>query len=316
MSATTTLRKRASKSVGESGGRNDGSIHAHGEEKSEKLLWHFNELPEWQKDNDKILRGYVRETNSFKRCLQSLLYLNNESVNIYTHLIPAVFYISLSLYLANVFLIPVYPSTSSVDYVIINVFFLGAFFCLLCSSCFHCMKQHSESQCNVWSKLDYLGIICLISCSTVPMIYYGYFDHISEFTIFTGITLLLAIGCSVFVLTDKFNTTEYRPIRASFFTLFGFSGIIPLGAGFLKFGAEGVLQRISLPFIGLEALFYISGAIIYGFRFPETIAPGKFDFFGSSHQIFHIMVVLGSICHLFAMVESYHLIHSNFLRPV
>ena len=28
-------------------------------------------------------------------------------------------------------------------------------------------------------------------------------------------------------------------------------------------------------------------------RVPERLAPGKFDYAGSSHQIFHLLVVLG-----------------------
>ncbi|EGA59127.1 Izh1p [Saccharomyces cerevisiae FostersB] len=181
----------------------------------------------------------------------------------------------------------------------------------MCSSCFHCMKQHSEKQSNFWSKLDYLGIISLISCSMIPIIYFGYFDHISYFSLFTIVTLVLATFCTVCVLHDKFNTSTFRPFRAMFFILFGFSGLLPLTTGFFKFGIQGVLNRIKVSFVFWEALFYISGAVIYGFRIPETLSPGKFDFFGSSHQIFHIMVVLGSVCHLKAIIDSYKLMHSH-----
>lgn len=48
----------------------------------------IDEVPLWQRDNDFILGGYVRETNSFRRCFKSLFYLNNEWVNVYTHLVP------------------------------------------------------------------------------------------------------------------------------------------------------------------------------------------------------------------------------------
>ncbi|CAI4038342.1 hypothetical protein SMKI_04G6860 [Saccharomyces mikatae IFO 1815] len=276
-----------------------------------KLLHNFDELPEWQKDNDKILTGYVRETLSWKKCLYSLFYWNNETVNIYTHLVPAVIYFVFAITLTNYFLIPVFPSTSWSDYTVINIFLMGAFSCLMCSSCFHCMKQHSEKQSNFWSKLDYLGIISLISCSMIPIIYFGYFDHISYFSLFTIVTLVLATFCTVCVLHEKFNTSTFRPFRAMFFILFGFSGLLPLTTGFFKFGIQGVLNRIKVSFVFWEALFYISGAVIYGFRIPETLAPGKFDFLGSSHQIFHIMVVLGSICHLKAIIGSYKLMHSH-----
>ena len=43
------------------------------------------------------------------------------------------------------------------------------------------------------------------------------------------------------------------------------------------------------------ALFYLVGAAIYASRVPERFAPGKFDLIGHSHQIFHVLGVLGSL---------------------
>ena len=83
-----------------------------------RRLHHFHELPEWQQDNDKILTGYVRETNSFTKCIESLFYFNNESVNIYTHLVPALIYLALPLLLLiDTYLVPKFPTTTAIDYV-------------------------------------------------------------------------------------------------------------------------------------------------------------------------------------------------------
>ena len=279
-----------------------------------RRLYSFQDLPFWQQDNDKILTGYVRETNSFTKCIQSLFYFNNESVNIYSHLIPSIAYLCLSLFLIDTFLIPRFPTTGTSDYIFINVFLIGAFFCMLCSGCFHCLKQHSEKYSNFWSKLDYLGIIILIACSMISLVYFGYFDHLQYFKFFFGLTCVLAIICSIVVMNEKFNVAKYRPLRATFFATFGMSGIIPLATGFYIFGFHGVLQRINLTFVLWEALFYIVGATLYGFRIPESLSPGRFDLIGSSHQMFHFLVVAGSVCHLKAVIESYRLVHSNFKK--
>lgn len=276
-----------------------------------RRLFNFNELPEWQRDNDKILTGYVRETKSFKQCLQSLLYWNNETINIYTHLIPALFYLTISVTLINYVVVPHFPTTSIMDYFVINVFLMGAFVCLILSSCFHCLKQHSSRQCTLWSKLDYMGIIILISCSLIPMIYFGYFDHLYYVNFFIILTFSFATLCSICVLNEKFNVPHYRPFRAIVFMLFSFSGFIPILTGFYLFGFHGVFERVALKFVAWEALFYITGATLYGFRIPECFKPGDFDFLGSSHQIFHILVVLGSICHFRAVIKSYILMHSS-----
>ena len=43
------------------------------------ILYAFHELPGYQQDNHYILEGYRGELNSFKRCIESLWYLHNES---------------------------------------------------------------------------------------------------------------------------------------------------------------------------------------------------------------------------------------------
>ncbi|SCU91397.1 LAFA_0F03510g1_1 [Lachancea sp. 'fantastica'] len=307
MSVTCTVRQRRS-TPGKVG--NSDRVKNAGKSAFQKLC-SYNELPEWQRDNDKILRGYVRETRSLIKCVKSLFYFHNETVNIYTHLIPSGTYLALLLFFTDLVLIPQFPSTSMSDYIMINFFLLGAFLCLMCSSCFHCMKQHSEAHSDVWSKVDYMGIIVLISCSMVSLLYYGFHDYLLHFKLFTIVVVVLGSICAAFVLNDRFNAKNWRAFRAAFFVLFGFSGVVPIITGLVKFGIEESCKRVQLRFVLWEALFYIVGAVIYGLRLPETLLPGKFDFVGHSHQLFHVLVVLGSICHFRALIGSYFFLHTG-----
>ncbi|CCE61149.1 hypothetical protein TPHA_0A00640 [Tetrapisispora phaffii CBS 4417] len=276
-----------------------------------KKLYSFHELPEWQKDNELIIQGYVRETNSWFKCFHSLSYFHNESINIYTHLIPGLVYFIMLLFYTDLLVVPSFPSTTIMDYIVIDFYLLGAFICLVGSSCFHCLKQHSEDQSNFWSKIDYVGIICLISCSLISLLYYGYFDHFIYFKVFTLITLILATICTVCVLDERFNAKNFRPIRAGFFVVFATSAVIPICTGLIKFDYVEVINRIQLRFVGWETFFYVVGALLYGYRIPEIFAPGRFDLVGSSHQIFHVMVVIGSLFHLKAVIGSYEFMHKS-----
>ena len=49
-----------------------------------------NELPEWMHKDNFILHGYRKSEPSFRRCYESLFYLHNETVNIWSHLLGAV----------------------------------------------------------------------------------------------------------------------------------------------------------------------------------------------------------------------------------
>ncbi|AET39055.1 PAQR-type receptor Ecym_3588 [Eremothecium cymbalariae DBVPG len=270
-----------------------------------RRLYSFDELPEWQKDNELIRMGYVRETNSFLECLKSMTYFNNESVNIYTHLVPSVTYFILLLLFVDLVVTPMFPGTTMREYIMIDFYLFGVFVCLMCSTCFHCLKQHSESHNRIWSKVDYIGIIVQITSSIVSILYYGFYDHISHIKWLSVLTLTLGVCCVTFVLNDRFNAIDYRLLRAIFFTVFGFSGVVPVLIGIYQFGLIEWLARIQLKFVLAGTIFYIFGALIYGFRIPEALAPGKFDFIGHSHQIFHLLVVLGSICHFRAVIGSY-----------
>ncbi|KAG7836662.1 hypothetical protein KL942_004580 [Ogataea angusta] len=137
----------------------------------------FDEIPLWQQDNHYIRSGYVLETNSFKDCFNSLFYLHNETVNIFTHLIPG-FLLPLALLLASPWLVahnrliksvptwlmdvPVYETTSKVDNFMFNLFFFGFASCLTLSAAFHATKCHSYKIMKWGSSLDYVGIISLI----------------------------------------------------------------------------------------------------------------------------------------------------------
>jgi len=46
-------------------------------------------------------------------------------------------------------------------------------------------------------------------------------------------------------------------------------------------------------------------------RWPERVLPGKFDIWGSSHQIFHIFVLLAAAAHLYGMAKAFDFHHTG-----
>lgn len=45
-------------------------------------------------------------------------------------------------------------------------------------------------------------------------------------------------------------------------------------------------------------------------RVPERLSPGRFDLWGSSHQIFHVLVVLAAAVHLVGLLKAFDYEHS------
>jgi len=56
----------------------------------------------------------------------------------------------------------------------------------------------------------------------------------------------------------------------------------------------------------LGGIFYVAGAVIYAMRIPERWYPGRFDFCGLSHNIWHIMIIIAALFHFFGSLNAYH----------
>ncbi|XBW34722.1 hypothetical protein QEN19_000289 [Hanseniaspora menglaensis] len=280
--------------------------------KNKYSLCQFHELPDWQKDNEYILKGYVKETNSFKHIFQSLFFLHNESVNIYTHLIPGIFCFIVIASSLEYALVKKFSTTTFTDYFVIGHFFLGALLCFTLSATFHGLKAHSEKISIIGNKLDYLGIVALIISSMISIMFYGFYDDFKAFLFFGSITTILGSFCTLISLKDRFRTSAWRGKRALMFILFGLSAVLPLFYGLWKHGYRETCKRIGLHWVLLEGVFYIGGASLYGMRYPEKTCPGNYDFFFNSHQIFHVLVVAGAVSHYIGLIKSYEFAHKNF----
>jgi adiponectin receptor len=144
------------------------------------VLW--DDLPSWQQDNHYIHSGYRPASSSFQKSFASLGYLHNESVNIYSHLIGAVAFTSAGVLLYSL-VKPRYETASVPDMIVFGCFFAGAAMCLGMSATYHAISNHSPIVARFGNKLDYVGIVFLITGSFIPSIFYGFYchPHLQEF---------------------------------------------------------------------------------------------------------------------------------------
>ena len=57
------------------------------------------------------------------------------------------------------------------------------------------------------------------------------------------------------------------------------------------------------PTYHLPRLTYLFGAAVYGLRLPESAFPKRFDYIGSSHQLWHACVVLAAYQHFTVVLQ-------------
>lgn len=95
------------------------------------------------------------------------------------------------------------------------------------------------------------------------------------------------------------------------FVAMGGSAVIPVLHGLKLYGRVALDERIGLSWVLLEGALYISGAAIYAARIPEKWSPGRYDLYGSSHQIFHFLVVAAAGAHLVGLVKAFDYLHGG-----
>ncbi|KAF5677028.1 PHO87-like protein [Fusarium heterosporum] len=276
-------------------------------ESSLLLLW--DDLPAWRRDNAFILSGYRQSQNSYAHSFRSLFYLHNESVNIWSHLLGAIVFLASAAYVDRV-VRPRYASASSTDVLVFACFFGGAVVCLGMSATFHTLLNHSATVAKWGNKLDYTGIVALIVGSYVPALYYGFFCLPNLMTAYLWVICVLGAGCGLVSWIERFRTPTWRPYRTMMFIGLGVSGVVPVIHGACIYGFQGLEERMSLSWVILHGAMYIFGAVLYAVRWPERSAPGAYDIWGNSHQIFHVFVILAAVTHFYGMAKAFDYHHT------
>ena len=189
----------------------------------------------------------------------------------------------------------------------IFVIIFAAILCLSFSSIFHLFYVMNEKYFNILNRFDYGGISLLISGSCYPPYYY--FFYYSTFFRYLYLIIISTFGVGTFLysLTDDFNKPKRRSLRGTLFLMFGLcTGLPILHMAFFGEYIEGHSDDIILLNWYLGGISYIIGALFYILRFPERKFPGKFDYFGASHQIFHVLVFFGALFHFMGSLEAYN----------
>ncbi|KAI1411994.1 mPR-like GPCR protein [Hypoxylon sp. FL1857] len=260
----------------------------------------FEEIPEWYQDNPYVRQGYRPVSHSTKACFASWMYMHNESMNIYTHLAPAVALIisGIAYGLAHL------QDRSGGDAGVVAALLLSAVVCLGLSSAYHTLMCHSRHVEALWLRFDFVGIILLILGSFVSGIYVGFWCETLERKIYWSMIVSLAAISIIIVVAPTFQGPRWRTLRLLTFVCTGLSGLAPIIHGIVMFGFQQMMRQSGLPYYLAEGGLFLLGAIVYATRFPESISPGTFDIYGSSHQIFHILVVLATVVHLAGVLDA------------
>ncbi|PNS17684.1 Phospholipid:diacylglycerol acyltransferase [Sphaceloma murrayae] len=257
----------------------------------------YQDLPEPWKVNPHITKGY-RFCETKLDCVRSCFYINNETVNIWSHLLGLILVISLAFY--SYPRLPDFSSYTTTDVLIAAVFFFAACKCLICSTMWHCMAAHSDQTLmERFACVDYTGISFLVAASIMTTEYTAFYcEPISRWT-YMLTTLALGIGGTILPWNPFFNRRENAWLRVGFYVTLAATGFFPVAQLVHTRGVDWAMYFYA-P-ITKSLLFYLCGACLYAAKVPERWFPGCFDYVGGSHNIWHVAVLGGILFHYEAM---------------
>ena len=236
--------------------------------------------------------------------------LHNETVNIWSHLIAA-FAFPVGQLVLQLLVQYSFPEATALDRFVFAANLGCAVITMTLSSLYHTLMCHSESVSKLWLRIDYIGILILILGSFFSGIYVGFYCESELRNNYWSMIILLSLITSILVLDPKLQGLYYRTLRTCAFVLTGLSGFVPITHGLVMYGWDVMWMRSGMPYWFLEGAIYGLGAFIFATRIPESIWPGKFDIWFSSHQIFHVLVVIASLVHMYGVWDAFRWNYNN-----
>ncbi|KAF2644189.1 IZH family channel protein-like protein [Massarina eburnea CBS 473.64] len=268
-------------------------------------LVRFEDLPAPWQMNPYVLNGY-RFCEGHWACIRSIVGIHNESTNIWSHLIGVIIVLGVAFYL--------YPThinfhvSTTADVCMAALYFFAACKCLLCSCVMHTMNSIShQGLLERYACVDYTGISLLVGASIMTLEYTAFYCEPTSRYAYMSVTAILSIGGLYLPWNPTFNRNDLSWVRVCFYVTLSLTCLLPLGQLLATHGWEYTSAFYSPPVKSM--LVYFFGAVIYASRVPERWLPGRFDYLGASHNIWHLAVLGGIILHYFAMQEMFSQAH-------
>ena len=165
-----------------------------------------------------------------------------------------------------------------------TIFGSSLFLLYLFSTLYHWLNI-GEKGLSVFRKFDHIMIYIFIAASYTPVCLtalrgaWGW----SIFGVQWGLALLGTIFTAIWIKAPRWVTT-------SIYITMGWTVIIAIYPLIQSFKALNLINALWWLLAG--GIFYTIGGLIYGFKWPKI----NLKHFGF-HEIFHIFVMLGSVCH-------------------
>ncbi|XP_043116235.1 membrane progestin receptor delta isoform X2 [Puntigrus tetrazona] len=258
-------------------------------------LFDIHQVPKVFRE-DGIMSGYRHPRSSALDCILSSFQMTNETVNIWTHFLPTWYFLWRFSLLC-----------SALDFLTDSYTWpLLVYMLLIClypftSSCAHTFSTMSAEARHICYFFDY-GALSLYSLGCA--ITYGFYAmpdcwvnswlHRHFVTIGVGNSLFCtSVSCYSRFVELQFPQKSKILRTAAFVVPFLFDSL-PLFYRLLSCCWGSCSPSEALASHSYHLLFAFLTCFLFASHLPERLAPGRFDYIGHSHQLFHVCAVVGT----------------------
>ncbi|XP_053220978.1 membrane progestin receptor gamma isoform X1 [Podarcis raffonei] len=257
-----------------------------------------------------ILFGYRHPRSSATDCIVSLFQMTNETVNIWTHFLPAWYF--LWKLLALVYALDVWRDSYTWPFL---AYMVTCCIYPLTSSIAHTFSTMSSRARHICYFFDYgalalysLGSAIAYSAYVFPEEWIGSTFHhyyvstaVLNTVVGTSLSCYSRLGLPYFHYKsggiERFNEMEQPKFSKSIRT-FAFAhpyvfDSIPLFYRLYLCAARSCTESV-IPIHLKHTVFACLTCFLFATHLPERLAPGVFDYIGHSHQLFHICGIIGT----------------------
>jgi len=282
----------------------------------------FEDLPNYARRKF-VLTGYrpiMRPNESIvATSLWALFSVHNETMNVWSHLLGAIWFACCYFELRSHNLAPAMsqPSTdlekTEATALVVErlrtmtpVFSAAAVICLSMSSIAHLMAPVSPRRLSrtLWT-LDSLGISMCILSGYFPAMTFGFRCLPAERDLYTAVVVLLSLASAVMGLAAASGTVPYfERVRVLVLVLLVLFGLWPL----FRYRLTAPPAEIA-AFVPLNCLMFVMnglGLTCYATKWPESRWPGAFDLRGGSHLLWHLATLSGLLCYQSSLMRMIH----------
>lgn len=282
----------------------DGASRSDCSIQKDKLLFEEGEMPKGLREPF-IRSGYRRAYSTPWQCFKSLVYLNNESFNVWSHVLTTCYFLvrfgmaalTQSNSLLDPFNLPLLASA------------FGTLMLYSTSSVAHLFNSMSERGYKICFFFDYAAVSLYTFTSSQAMFFYARPMN-TQWVIFEWPSLYLCLAalfsflvtygcCKTDAAVNKFSTLlRALPVLVAWvFSTLPFTVGVTLcscHATSISCRAFSACSNESIGYYLRHVFCTILAGFMYSSRLPERLFPGRFDLIGNSHHFLHLCVALAT----------------------